>query len=245
MYWYVDQVFAAQLVMARGNSLRDLATGVAAVMAENLKERQREIELLALTPLFRRADLNSPDLLRSLERVQQSYPYYSWLGLAYTSGLVRVANNGLLEGASVISRPWFSNGIEAPFVGDLHEAVLLAKLLPQPPDRGPLRFIDFAAPVCDSNQKVRAVLGAHADWRWASDVVRVMAPQNARETRLEIFVVNAGNRIIFPDGAMNGSPIPSTVNADRPFMLDDWGGQIQYVSAMVPLRELTPGKPLG
>lgn len=244
VYWYVDQVFAAQLAVARGNALRDLGTAVAALVAENIKERQREIDLLAQTPLFRRAALDSADVVRSLERVQRSYPHYSWLGLTDVEGNVRAANSGLLVGVSVKNRQWFINGMTGSFVGDVHEAALLATLLPRDPDRGPLRFVDFAAPVYDDDQKLRGVLGAHADWRWANDVVRVMLPQKARDTRLEIFIVDQYNRIIFPDNAKSAVSIPAAITLQRPFVLDDWGGNTSFVNAMVPVRDLIANKPL-
>jgi len=244
VYWYVDQVFTAQLVVARGIAIRDLATAVAAMVAENIREREREIELLAQTPLLRRAPLDSPDLQQTVERVQRSYPYYTWLGMTDAEGTVRVANGGLLAGASVKARPWFIEGAKGPFVGDLHEAVLLAKLLPQAPNEPPLRFVDFAAPVYDDKNVLRGVLGAHAEWRWAAEVVRVMAPLNARETRLEIFIVNSDKRIVFPEDARGATPIPAAINAGRPFVLDDWGSNVPYLNAMVPVRELIPAKPI-
>ena len=244
VYWYVDRVFAAQLVVERGNSLRDLATAVAAVVAENIKERQREIDLLAQTPLFRRAPLDSPDLVKSLERVQRSYPHYSWLGLTDKDGTVRAANGGLLVGVSVAKRPWFTNGLEGSFVGDLHEALLLAKLLPRPANSGPIRFIDFAAPVRDDSGAIRGVLGAHAEWRWANDVINVMMPRNANELRLEIFIVNRDNRIVYPESHKDAALLPASINSAQPFVLDAWGGKTEYVTAVAPVRELIPDKPV-
>ncbi|MEP7155527.1 MAG: diguanylate cyclase [Betaproteobacteria bacterium] len=244
VYWYVDQVFAAQLVVARGNAMRDLATAVAAMVAENIREREREIELLAQAPLFRRAPLDSPDLLQAIERLQRSNPYYTWLGMTDTEGAVRVANAGLLVGVNVKARAWFIEGQQGAFVGDLHDAVLLSRLLPRAANEPPMRFVDFAAPVYDDNHKLRGVLGAHAEWRWATEVVRVMAPLNARETRLEIFIVNSAKRIIFPEEARGASAIPAAITAQRPFVLDNWGSQVNYVNAMVPVRELIPAKPI-
>ena len=244
VYWYVDQVFSAQLVVARGNSMRDLATAVAAMVAENIREREREIELLAQTPLFRRAPLDSPDLQQAIERVQRSYPNYTWIGLTDTEGNVHVANEKLLVGASVKARSWFKEGLQGSFVGDLHEAVLLAKLIPREPGEPPMRFVDFAAPVYDDNNKLRGVLGAHAEWRWANEVVKVMAPLNASETRLEIFIVNSEKRIVFPEASRGAAPIPASITAARPFVLDNWGSKTSFVNAMVPVRELIPAKPI-
>jgi diguanylate cyclase len=245
-YWYVDKVFAAQLVVERGNSLRDLATAVSAVVAENIRERQREIDLLAQTPLYRRSPLDSADVMKSLERVQRSYPYYTWIGVADAEGKVQSATKGMLAGLSVAKRPWFINGLQGSFIGDLHEAVLLAKLIPQDPGRGPMRFIDFAAPVYDDQGRLRGVLGAHAEWRWATDVINVMMPRNAASTRLEIFIVNRDGAIIYPEGGEGLRPqrLPATADTTRAFSLDNWGTETGYVTAVVPVRELLPDKPV-
>jgi len=246
VYWYVDKVFAAQLVVERGNSLRDLATAVSAVVAENIRERQREIDLLAQTPLYRRTSLDNPDVAKSLERVQKSYPHYTWIGVTDVEGKVLSATKGMLAGVNVAKRPWFINGLEGSFVGDLHEAVLLAKLIPADPGRGPMRFIDFAAPVHDDQGRLRGVLGAHAEWRWATDVVNVMMPRNAAATGMEVFIVNRDGAIIYPEGGEGQRPIrlPARIDTSRPFVLDDWGTGTRYVSTVVPVRELLPDKPV-
>jgi len=163
-YLYLNHIYAAQLLRDRGGALRDLASAVAGVLGENLRERQREIELLAQSPLYRRAPLDSSDFRSSLERVQETYPQYSWIGLADAQGTVRAATGGMLVGQSVVKRPWFINGRQGPFFGDLHEALLLTKLLPPAEGQGPVRFIDFASPVFDEAGHLRGVLAAHAHW---------------------------------------------------------------------------------
>src|SRR5690606_23763608 len=98
---------------------------------------------------------------------------------AEPGGTVRAATGGMLEGLSVAQRPWFQLAQQGTYVGDLHEAQLLAKLLKSmSPDR-PIRFIDFAVPIRDESGNLRAVLGSHAYWGWASDLVASVTPDNA------------------------------------------------------------------
>ncbi|MGY4403602.1 hypothetical protein [Bradyrhizobium sp. USDA 3315] len=97
----------------------------------------------------RLADLIDPtDLANAREHVQflsRLDSRYSWLGIADLEGRVLAARDGMLEGASVAQRPWFRRGVDAPAAVDVHEAQLLASLLPASPE--PLRFIDLAAPL--------------------------------------------------------------------------------------------------
>lgn len=245
-YLYLNHIYAAQLIGDRGRAMGDLASAVSAVLGENLRERQREIELLAQTPLYRRAPLDSPEFQNSLERVQKSYPQYSWIGLADPQGTVRAATGDLLVGQSVKKRPWFIHGLQGAFFGDLHEALLLSKLLPSAEGQGPVRFIDFASPVRDDLGNLRGVLAAHAHWRWAGDVVQVMTPHDAVEDALDIFIVNQDDVVIYPEGEDKAllAPKPGIFNAQA-YAIHDWGSGTPYVTAMAPVREFIPGQTLG
>lgn len=245
-YIYVSKVHREQLLQDRHEYLHALATSGATVIAENLVERRREIELLAQTPLYRSAPLDSPEFRASLERLQRSYPYYSWIGLADTAGQVRAATSDHLLGQSVAKRPWFHQGQSGVYVGDVHEAVLLARLMPSD-DVQPVRFIDFASPVRDAQGQVRAVLASHAHWRWAGDVVKVVRPGNADTLGLEMFIVNQRNEVIYPMHTDRALTVPP---ADRPrsgqgAAFVDWGEGQKYLSASAPIQDPVAASPLG
>ncbi|MGF1619342.1 MAG: cache domain-containing protein [Rhodomicrobiaceae bacterium] len=112
----------------------------------------------------------NPEQLRErLTLLSQVDNRFNWLGFADVSGRVIASSNGMLEDANVAQRPWFARGLEAPFAGDVHEAVLLKNLLPMRDE--PYRFIDFSAPVRDADGKTIGVLGAHMDWKWVKGVI--------------------------------------------------------------------------
>lgn len=161
-YLYIQHVYGEQLLADRGHALHRLAESAADLLAENLRERQREITLLARSPVLVAGQFERRDLAQFINTVQASYPQYAWIGLASPTGSVRAASGGLLLNADVAQRPWFKAGINGPFVGDLHEAVLLSKLLPPQKDGAPLRFLDFAAPVPGPDGPPLGVLAAHA-----------------------------------------------------------------------------------
>lgn len=92
---------------------------------------------------------------------------YSWIGVADVEGRVLASLGGMLEGESVAQRPWFRRGLAGPTAIDVHEAQLLARLLPASSE--PHRFIDFAAPLRRDEGPPAGVLGAHLDWRWVRD----------------------------------------------------------------------------
>ncbi len=131
-------------------------------------ERYREIKILSNMRPLEGIWEGDPALLRSvLDQLQVSMKHFAWIGFARPDGIVVAASQGMLEGASVAARPWFKDGRDGPAVGDVHEAILLAKLLQASPSNEPERFVDISFPVRDSNGRMLGVLGAHLAFRWA------------------------------------------------------------------------------
>lgn len=137
-----------------------------------------------------------------LDTVAAAIDGVSWLGFAAPDGTVMDAAGDLLKGQSVAARPWFQRGLEGPFAGDVHEALLLAKLL-KPEGDEPPRFIDYAVPVKAPDGRVIGVLGMHLDFNWAASLIS----EAARSLDMEVILTSA-----------DGSPIVSTLaqNPARP-----------------------------
>ena len=129
VYLYIGHVYGQQVFRDREQALQDLAESVASVVSVNLGERLREIELLARMPLATSDTWARPIDAQTLAELQQAHPTYAWIGAADAEGKVRVATGGLLVGVSVAQRPWFSEGLDGPYLGDRHEAKLLQSLL--------------------------------------------------------------------------------------------------------------------
>ena len=204
----IERKATEQVKSGIGYSLADRAAQTSDKLERGMFERYREVGLIA-----RRHDLGADVPLarrrETLERVQASYGYYSWIGLAGIDGRVQVAARGMLEGADVSRRPWFDHALKGDHVGDVHEAVLLAKLLPHQAE--PWRFVDVAFPYLDERGNTVGVLGAHLSWQWARDVERsVMASVGAR-SNVEALIVDAGGSVLLgpPDSAGRKLSLPS------------------------------------
>lgn len=135
----------------------------ASLLARRLHQLWAEVDALSRTvdvaqPAQARADI---DFIARLDR------RYSWIGVTDVEGRVLASTQGMLEGQSVAQRPWFRRGLNEPAAIDVHEAQLLAKLLPSSPE--PYRFIDFAAPLKRGEGPTAGVIGAHLDWRWVRE----------------------------------------------------------------------------
>lgn len=95
-----------------------------------------------------------------LHALRDAVPDYSWIGLTNAEGTVIASTDNLLLGHSIAKRPVFLEGMKGNFVGDVHDALLLANLLPNPTGEQ-MKFVDTSSPVRDQDGKITGVLGAH------------------------------------------------------------------------------------
>ncbi|TFW05979.1 sensor histidine kinase [Oxalobacteraceae bacterium OM1] len=203
----VERVATDQVKTNIGHGLAELALQTSDKLDRGMFERYREVRLMA-----QRADLVAPQVdadarRRVLESIQDTYAYYAWIGMTDLSGKVLVATHGLLEGADVAKRPWFGNALRGVHLGDVHEAVLLAKLLPKPanePSNEPKRFVDVAFPYADSEGRPQGVLGVHMSWQWARDVEHsIIEPIRARR-QVESLIVGADGMVLLGPPGLQG-----------------------------------------
>jgi diguanylate cyclase (GGDEF)-like protein len=230
---YVGQLATRQMAVNAGESVHTTAMAAADLLAANLHARELEIALLAQSPLFTRGDLTNPDILFSLEQRKRFQTDFAWLGVADVDGKVVQAVNGVLQGQSVAKRPWFIAGLRGVYAGDVHEALLLAKLLPGQASGEPLRFIDFAAPILSKGGKVIGVLGAHGQWSWVTDTVRAAAQRLGSDSGSEILIVDKHGRALYPQDLLDRPHMPATMPSDRAYATVAWGDGRDYLTSQV------------
>ncbi len=178
-----------------------------------------------------------PEQVRALlERVQASFPLYAWLGYVQRNGVVVAATNDMLTGLDVAARPWFQGGLQGAFVGDVHTALLLSKLLPARAE--PWRFVDIAMPVLDARGTVQFVLGAHLSWEWAIDLHRSLIPPTAARAGVQLFVVDAAGQVLLGPPGTEGQPLALGHAGDlrraTGAAMQKWGDGASYATAIVP-----------
>ncbi|KQP23514.1 diguanylate cyclase domain-containing protein [Pseudorhodoferax sp. Leaf267] len=194
-------------------------------------------ELRVLAGLRELQPGSAPEQVReTLERVQQSFPLYAWLGYATRDGVVEAATGDLLRGQNVAQRPWFQGGSQGAFVGDLHAAVLLEKLLPSQSE--PWRFVDIAMPVYDARGGLAGVVGAHLSWQWARDLQRSLLAPVASSYQVELFVVDAAGQVLLGPAGTEGKPLglADAIAALRApaSRMRAWHDGLRYATAIVP-----------
>lgn len=213
-------------------NMSELAGNMVSTLDRAMYDRFREVRVIAeLGPLRSRWSANGGDVRDVLNSLQASLPAYTWIGFATPDGIVRGATKGLLEGVSVAARPWFSQGLRAPAFGDVHEALLLAKLLGQSENAEPFRFVDVSTPVFDGSGKLAGVLGAHLSWTWADEVRQALLANNESGQDTEISILSSDGKVLL-GSRFGASPFdPARLKA----MLAEGRGVFEDASASGPV----------
>ena len=188
-----------------GRSLGEIAAQLADKLDRSMWARSSEVAVLS--HLLSSRDLGDPDALRrTLDDFRASFPTISWMGFTGPAGRVVAATGGILQGEDISKRPVYRHGRDGMFVGDVHDAVLLAKLLPNPSGE-PMKFVDIAVPVHDGRGRLAGVLAAHLSWEWAWQLERSMLESLRGREGLTLHVVAADRTILLGDKGTLGSKL--------------------------------------
>ncbi len=181
----VGYTASEQVKVDVGRSLAELAYQMTDKLDRGMFERYRDIKIISTLDIFRSPSSSVFQQRTLLEKLQSTYTNYAWIGLTNNRGIVIASTGKLLEGKDISQRTWFIEGQKSAYVGDVHDAVKLAKLLPNSTDE-PLRFVDLAIPVKDLQGNVRGVLGTHLSWSWSREVQKSLLNSQERH-KTEIF----------------------------------------------------------
>jgi signal transduction histidine kinase/CheY-like chemotaxis protein len=206
------------------------AKAAATLLARSLSEREEEIRLLARAPHLVSGDLASPAVRGSLNARKELRAEYAWLGVATPDGRLINTSEGLLLGADVSARHWFAEARSGHYVGDVHEAILLANLLPQKDDGQPLRFIDISAPIIGADNTWRGVLGAHIDWDWVTQMVEHAARNDLLDPSAQVLIADRDGSIIYPYEMIGHERLPTALPEAAPFGAAIWRDGQTYLT---------------
>ena len=171
-----------------GISLSDTAYQMTSRLDQYMWGRAGDIRLLSETPIIKHQG-QRVSIERLLSKVKESYSAFSWIGVTDLDGIVLAGTDGILVGQSLAKRPVYIEGIKGEFIGDVHDAVLLLNLLPNPSGE-PMKFVDISLPIKDDDNNVIGVLVTHLSWSWAAQIEQSMfQPLRERKTE-EIFIVS-------------------------------------------------------
>ena len=172
-----------------GGSLAEEAYQMAEKLDQFMWSRSGEVEVLSKLNAFQQP-YDKSEISGLLNQLKSSLPVFTWVGFLDPAGNVLSSTDNILLGMNISQRPVFQEGIKGLYIGDVHDAVLLSKLLPNP-DGEDLQFVDVSVPIYSQQGQVTGLLAAHLSWEWSREVEKsILAPLNERMTDVEVLVIS-------------------------------------------------------
>ncbi len=217
-----------------GDQLQAHAGQVADKLDRGMFERYRDLVVAAGLDDVRSATASRESRRVVLQRLQDTYRDYAWIGFIRPHGILEAATGGLLEGADVNARGWWKQALERPYVGDVHDALVLGKILYG--DRPePARFVDLAAPVRGGDGTLLGVVAAHLSWDWASEVERSVLDGVAPDRRVDAMILSADGTVILGPKPLVGQRVDSAPEPSRP-AVRLWPDGVAYLTSSAATR---------
>jgi len=232
---YSNIVTTKHLQENSGQAMLKLTKNIANTLDREMLERYREIKFAATLYPLNSEKSTKKERREFIEKIKNNYNHHEWIGFALPDGTVDVGTNGYLEGKNAKARPWHPGGLKGPYIGDVHDALLLAKLLPNTTGEA-IYFSDVAFPVKDSQGKTLAVLCTHLTWQWTRDMIRSIE----KEHNVDIFLLSKDGLVLVGPGDSERKEIASisqnissylNENKQSSFSLIDWKKDETYLTA--------------
>lgn len=205
--WVVGRQASASLEAQIERTLANAAVLMRDRLDRAMHERWREVRQLSASPVLRDPSSGADAKRAALTALKLDTPHYAWLGFIEASGRVVAATDGLFEGGDARVRAWFHEALKGPFLGDVHEAVVLSRFLPAPAGE-PLRFVDVAFPVRDEAGRVLGVVGAHVNWTFARELEGELRGLAGSAAATEVLVLSRDGTVWLGPPELFEKPFP-------------------------------------
>lgn len=247
------QLMQDQIARDQFKLQRVLATRMASQLEQDMAARTREMRFLASMDRLRDPARSPQDKQAMLMAQKAAHPYYAWIGITDAQGHILASTEPRINGVDVSPRSWFLGGRQGLYHEDIHDAVLLGKLLPPPRlDELPLRLIDVALPLRDPQDRFIGVLAAHLSLDWTYQLRDHLLAQ-IEDRSLEMLLVNRSGDVIvgsrtLPAKTANLSSLDVVKQARAGQIataVERWPDGRRYLSAAAPALGTSPYPGLG
>jgi diguanylate cyclase (GGDEF)-like protein len=205
--WGWGQRSANQIQEEAGGGLLQTARTMADRLSNEMATRAHDVKLLSQLDVLRSLE-DATAAREALERLQATLPAYAWIGMTDVDGNVMASTGDVLLGKPIGTRPVFMNGRKGLWTGDVHEAVLLAKLAPHEPGES-VKFVDVAAPVEAADGEFRGVLALHLSWQWADQLRQsVLKPRGGKDDVQLMVIGRDGQMLLEPKTSADPTVLP-------------------------------------
>ena len=191
----INRISSNNIEKEIGNTLGGIAYQMSDKLDYFMWSRSGEIDVVSKLDVLRNPQERA-DAQELLQELKANIPSFTWIGLTDASGVVAASTENLLRGVDISQRPVFKEGSKGKFIGDVHEAVLLAKLLPNPTGEA-MQFVDISVPLTDSAGQFSGVLAAHLSWEWSKEMENsLLESYSSLKEHVDIMVVSRRDNVV-------------------------------------------------
>lgn len=217
------------------NELQARVHAASELIVQGLRDRSTDITELSRMPGALLNGAPAPDLQARLDAKRALRTEYAWLGVASTDGHVLAATQHMLMGKDVSQQEWFKAGQTSTWTGDVHEAVLLSRLMPREKQGEPLRFLDIAAPVRDTRGQIGGVLCAHLHWSWITRLAESILRSGAQARQLQIYIMDRQGVTLYPFAETGATSLRPQADINANVGERMWADGKRYVTGQAAL----------
>lgn len=168
---YVGREEAARLISREMMQISETAADRMDRHFQNIYHRVRSYTHF---DVIRSAVSTDPKRLRpNFDRLNASFPDFTWLAFVTKDGIVAAASDGYREGQSVAEEAWFLKGLQGPAIEDAPDFGALDAAI-QGGKGVPVAFVKFAFPVYNYSNELAGVLVASIHWREIEEIRNAM-----------------------------------------------------------------------
>ena len=216
-----------------GENLADTARQISMQLDQFMWNHYHQLDLLKAADVLVTDD--SYQITSTLiNQLHDSFPSFSWVGVTDADGIVKASSGNILLDSDISERPVFIQGAKGDFIGDVHEALLLSDLLPNPANE-PLRFVDISSPLFDQNGDFKGVLAAHLNWDWAQERVSMTTESFRDSQKMEVLVLSKDHDVLLGPKKLIGASLVQTMaktdqDSDRQWASITWPDDQTYLT---------------
>lgn len=177
-----------------GRELVELAYQMGDRLDRDMAARASILEVFAQLDALREPGARQ-EQIRLLDQLSAKMPALAWIGLLDAQGTVSVGSDRILEGINIAHRPVYREALDGLFIGDVHEALLLQSLLPNPSGET-MKFVDISWPIRDGEGQLLGVLATHLSWSWAGEISRSLLRATQQRREAEFFVLASDGAVL-------------------------------------------------
>lgn len=206
MSFVIGKRSGADLQKQIGIGVSDVALQMADELDRTMWTHRGEVSVLSTLSILRELE-DTNQISSIINRLRREIPIFTWIGVLDHEGTVVASTGDLLLGVNIAQRPVFQYGKNGQFIGDVHDAKLLAEKFPLH-NGEPIQFVDIAVPLVNDNDELTGVLATHLSWEWADTVRRTLFAGQGIHRNVDIFVISENGTILLgADGALVGSKL--------------------------------------